>query len=773
MKPIIPDDLLREVVRGNCVVFIGAGPSVGAGLPTWFQLIRQMADWCEKHGVHLSNKADIEHLISVKKDLLAAADAMQTEMGEDSYRQFMVEVFLRPDLKPTEVHEIVAKIPFVGAATTNYDSLVEESFRQTRPQEPVRVFTQVDYEQLGTALQAKEFFVLKAHGTIERIETIVLGRRDYNRLIHASQGYRTFLRALFINRTVFFLGFSMTDPDLLLLLGELNEIFQGHSPTHFALMDVTSATQTEQEQFLEHYRVNIIPYVPSTDAHLEVKSFLIELNEKVHQQAVWYRIGEARKVIEDEDPNYAVIFTTENKLIVKAKHPDASKVAPLTFKISAEGEDADALRRLLDSGEPLNIRGEHLVNVTVPDLLRRYLPTTDGPFEISTGAARREYKKTVKVTIECADGEIAFLDNVILEDVQSGNKQGILSNENQDVPWKFRIAITFGKIERDFNFTFDDVGLPVKRALEGLRFSRALSKGGFLRFDDAETGKQWSHGDLPAGLMPAPNPLLIRMLEALELIQRKCGVLFTSPVEVPEGMVNNIFVVEQIIQTGKIEPTPPVWVRGDTEQVRDLLKNIHQGLTVKFAEYADDWVFIVLGQHISLGPVLVACEKLTIGTQDQELLMNTIKSNAPPALIEIPLTPAPGEKIEAKLPNWLPIEEAREILNLPLARSTSLKNLIALLLESSKGSNGALDIEEFFALLHDSKGQLSERGLPLSPLSTATSAELLEAFRPELASLSKDEKQRLGRKLVDGGWLSELDAGFIADEDEKTPPEST
>src|SRR5215204_1023132 len=143
MKPIIPDDLLREVVRGNCVVFIGAGPSVGAGLPTWFQLIRQMAYWCNQRDVHLSNNADIEHLISVKKDLLAAADALQTEMGEDNYRQFMMEVFLRPELKPTEVHEIVAKIPFVGAATTNYDALIETAFRQIRAQEPVRVFTEV------------------------------------------------------------------------------------------------------------------------------------------------------------------------------------------------------------------------------------------------------------------------------------------------------------------------------------------------------------------------------------------------------------------------------------------------------------------------------------------------------------------------------------------------------------------------------------------------------------------------------------------------------
>src|SRR6185312_8547265 len=74
----------------------------------------------------------------------------------------------------------------------------------------------------------KRYFVLKAHGTAERPETIVLDTSDYGRLIHNSPSYRTFLRAMFLHRTVLFIGFSMTDPDLLGLLQELKVIFEGN-----------------------------------------------------------------------------------------------------------------------------------------------------------------------------------------------------------------------------------------------------------------------------------------------------------------------------------------------------------------------------------------------------------------------------------------------------------------------------------------------------------------------------------------------------------------
>jgi hypothetical protein len=771
MKPEIPDDLVAQIARQNGIAFVGAGLSASLGLPGWPRLIRLMIDWCDSHGIALPNRADIESLLSEGK-LLNAADALRAKTGDDKYHQFLQEIFLRPGLKPTEVHKILAKIPFVGAATTNYDPLVEEGYRETHPGESANVFTQVDYEQLGTALHAKRYFVLKAHGTIERPETIVLGTKDYSRLIHRSEGYRTFLRAMFLHRTVLFIGFSMTDPELLLLLGELKELFEGNTPTHYALMDVSNTTETEREQFEENYRVKIIPYTPSAVDHPEVKDFLTELDQKVAQQAPWYLAEELRKVAETDDPHYRAVVNSDSEFTIKEKYDGAAEDNP--FKISTtlkfdtttpEGKEAhEAMKRHLATGEPVKVKGKFIANVEFPQIINRLVNITEH-VELSIGTRRGAGKPLpVKVMMECDDGETAVLDNIQMENIQSGDEQMILTNENQDVPWKFRQVIKDNDRESDFSYTFNDVGLPVKRALEGLRFSRALSKGGVLRIESVNTGSQLAHAPIPPGKFEAPDPLLIQALEALEIIQKKTHTPFTSPASLTLEDVNHFVSVAEVLKTGKATVTPPVYAV-NVEQAKDALEKFGGGATVKFMEYLDEWVAVIQGQHVSLSPVLVTCEQMCVTPEDLEELRQAVESGSANGIFALKFSPVPGSELVAKYPNWLPEAEAREVLDTPLVRATSLKNIIRLLYDAARAVV-ALNVEEFITLLDGARGETSERGIPLSPLGSATPEELLTAFEPVLAELQPEEKLKLGAALHKGGWLPRSEAVQLSGADE-------
>ena len=40
----MPDELVAAIASGNAVLFVGAGLSAGAGLPSWGQLIGPLAD---------------------------------------------------------------------------------------------------------------------------------------------------------------------------------------------------------------------------------------------------------------------------------------------------------------------------------------------------------------------------------------------------------------------------------------------------------------------------------------------------------------------------------------------------------------------------------------------------------------------------------------------------------------------------------------------------------------------------------------------------------
>jgi WD40 repeat protein len=270
----IPGDLVKKIADGNCVVFVGSGLSIAAGLPGWPDLLRQMIRWAEEHGKEMSDRADLEKDIDNNK-LLDVAEEMRERLGENDFRQFMVEVFCNPDLGPVEAHELLTEIPFSAVITSNYDTFVEDTW--IRKGSSSLVFTQLDYPELAGALRDDKFYVLKVQGTINRMETIILGRSDYREVMFSNPAYQQHLATLFSTKTVLFLGFALTDPDLMTLMDKLGAIFKGYGGKHYALMHVKEVPPYRQNRFERDYNIHIIPY----DDHSEVPVFLRELVQEL------------------------------------------------------------------------------------------------------------------------------------------------------------------------------------------------------------------------------------------------------------------------------------------------------------------------------------------------------------------------------------------------------------------------------------------------------------------------------------------------------------
>ena len=90
-------------------------------------------------------------------------------------------------------------------------------------------FTPEAISALAVALYNPEFFIFKVHGDIGSAESIVLTSQDYDRLILRSPHVRSFLQAVFLNYTVFFVGYSLRDQDFQLVLRELALVFEGYT----------------------------------------------------------------------------------------------------------------------------------------------------------------------------------------------------------------------------------------------------------------------------------------------------------------------------------------------------------------------------------------------------------------------------------------------------------------------------------------------------------------------------------------------------------------
>ncbi|WP_236832944.1 hypothetical protein [Blastococcus sp. KM273128] len=108
-------DLGERARRGQLAVFIGAGVSAAAGLPTWEQLVDELAT---RSGLDDALRAGLARLPAQD-----AAALLARELGADELATF-VESRFGPGPYAL-AHALIADLPVQEFVTTNYDPLVE------------------------------------------------------------------------------------------------------------------------------------------------------------------------------------------------------------------------------------------------------------------------------------------------------------------------------------------------------------------------------------------------------------------------------------------------------------------------------------------------------------------------------------------------------------------------------------------------------------------------------------------------------------------------
>jgi len=214
---------------------------------------------------------------------LFVAEAVRRKLGARDYDDALEEIFRDPRLKPTKRHLLIAQIPWTAVITTNYDKLIEQAYALTGRNIPP-TYTFDSSPDLISAVSHNRFFVLKVHGDIDRKGTIVLSERDYRDLIYRSPGYRAALNTLFITRTVLFVGASLTDPDITLVLESVSESFAGKGPRHYALLPRREAGDAESDHWRDFFGIRLLQYT-AAKGHPEIDTFLEQLKARVSEKA--------------------------------------------------------------------------------------------------------------------------------------------------------------------------------------------------------------------------------------------------------------------------------------------------------------------------------------------------------------------------------------------------------------------------------------------------------------------------------------------------------
>ena len=257
-----PNNIVEELAYRRCILFLGAGISAtskndeGESPEVWSKFLNNVKSMIKNPSI--DDTKFIEEMLSEKKYLLALQTISDLcDPGE--YNDYLKDKYLRGGFKPSEVHKIIKDLDSKIVVTTNFDKIYENICSE--PEYVTLDYT--DTRSIIANIKAPESIIIKAHGSIDDTEKIIFTAKQYNEAQQKFPEFYHLLSALFLTHTVIFLGYSLNDPDINLLLQFLYNTANSTCP-HY-LIDKTGNSKQIKKHWKETYNVSVGEYGDSFD----------------------------------------------------------------------------------------------------------------------------------------------------------------------------------------------------------------------------------------------------------------------------------------------------------------------------------------------------------------------------------------------------------------------------------------------------------------------------------------------------------------------------
>ncbi len=239
-------DHLRSLNRrGRLALFVGAGVSVGCGLPDWDGLLRALA-----------RRANLD-LSTVKLDQVA--DTARQHLGED-FNEAVADCLYQNDVVISETMRAIVKSGVRRFATFNFDDLLEEALHMESVEHKVVLNGESFNNNYPGCL------IFHPHGILERFMStdehrscsIILSDSDYRALYDDPYCLTNLIQlSLLINFSILFVGMSLADPNTKRLLETAHGLGVRH--WHYAILRKPGDAELLQKKTRRFRRLGIDP----------------------------------------------------------------------------------------------------------------------------------------------------------------------------------------------------------------------------------------------------------------------------------------------------------------------------------------------------------------------------------------------------------------------------------------------------------------------------------------------------------------------------------
>ena len=285
---IIPEKLEDAIKNNNLVFFVGAGCSLPLNFPSWKKLIENILEGLNNsHG--LTSDTNFKNILNgVQSDTKSLFEALNlierdSNLGVTYKTKSKEIVNAKIDSvtsglpEKSKVHSLLWNISS-KIITTNYDKALEKYVpKSVSP----KIFDNKNpFQGLKSQLSDAQF-LHKIHGDYENPDSIILFESDYKEIYEKEDYNKDALATHFKDKTILFIGFSLTDPFVNDLFTNIKKIYNGHTVNEHYVFTIKNEDFTKYDVTnipIDNWNEGLIVYLTELE---KIKSASSQVTNKL------------------------------------------------------------------------------------------------------------------------------------------------------------------------------------------------------------------------------------------------------------------------------------------------------------------------------------------------------------------------------------------------------------------------------------------------------------------------------------------------------------
>lgn len=263
--------LIQYLNSGKAWVLVGSGPSIEMGYPTWEKLA---VSAIRITGIELPGK----NLGPLEKALNQKNYPLVFEEAEKLLGLQRLIYHLQKELQSSQsgkIYELITRWPVPVYLTSNYDNEIHNHL--VRSAEAYIPYSNSE-EHLSLLYPGFSGGIFKLHGDLTSSKGLILTRNQYFDIDNSEdwQYWRTKLTSIFQMNPVIVIGHSLKDTNIKHILAAAKRGAGIHQPICWIAPDITPE---EGREFLEKYRIRVIPYSNKDGTHKNLVRLIENIND--------------------------------------------------------------------------------------------------------------------------------------------------------------------------------------------------------------------------------------------------------------------------------------------------------------------------------------------------------------------------------------------------------------------------------------------------------------------------------------------------------------